>query len=146
MRYGCLHRAGINRLFPQGAGEHCFLTESDFDLTIAVNPKSGFLCTQAVRSRADRPTPRRDSLGRPLGPSASPVKTERRIADQYLGAAKERDAAINPGGYRGGTSQLGSDIVSHAILRIIKPAARPMARGARLQTPNDRETAEVPRP
>ena len=42
-----------------------------------------------------------------------PVEAELRIADQYFGAAKEWLAAINAGGYCGGTDQLGSDIVGH---------------------------------
>ena len=85
-------------------------------------------------------------LTRHQRPLAPPVVAELRIADQYFGAAKERFAAINAGGYCGGTNQLGIDIISHSVMRIIKPAAGPMVRGDRPQTPNDRETTEVPLP
>ena len=85
-------------------------------------------------------------LSRGQRPLAPPVEAELRITDQYFGAAKERDPSINTGGYPGGTGQLGIDIISHAVLRIIKPAVCPMVLGARLQTPDNRETAEVPLP
>jgi len=85
-------------------------------------------------------------LSRGQGPLAPPVEAKLWIADQCFGAAKERGAAVNAGGYRGGTSQLGSNIICHSVFRIIKPSPCPMAWGARLQTPNDRKTAEVPPP
>jgi len=79
-------------------------------------------------------------------PSALPIEAELRIADQYFSSAKERSPAINVRGYRGGSSQRGTKIISHTVLRIIKRAARPLALGAWLQTPNYREAAEVPLP
>jgi len=84
------------------------------------------------------------SFGEP--PSALPIEAELRIADQYFSSAKERSPAINVRGYRGGSSQRGTKIISHTVLRIIKRAARPLALGAWLQTPNYREAAEVPLP
>jgi len=61
---------------------------------------------------------------------APPVEAELRIADQYFGSAKDRGAAINARGHRGGSSQFGLDIISDPVLRIIKRAACPMALGA----------------
>ena len=69
-------------------------------------------------------------------PSSNEPK--RPSAEVLLGAA-----TINARRYRGGRSQLGTKIISHTVLRIIKRAACPMDLIARLQTPNYPEAAEV---
>jgi len=98
----------------------------------------GTLSCGALRERGDA-THR-------AGGSTTPVEAELRIADQHFGAAKDGDTAINARGDRVGSGELGGDIVGHAVLRVVKPAAGPVARTVGLQTPNDRETAEVPLP
>ena len=72
-------------------------------------------------------------------PDPTPVETKLRIAHQDFGAAKKRDTAINARGYRIGSSELGGDVIGHAVLRVVKPAAGPMVRTIRLQTPDDGE-------
>ena len=78
--------------------------------------------------------------------STTPVEAELWITDQYFGAANKRDSAIDARGYRVGSGKLRGDIISHAVFRVVKPAAGPMARTVGLQTPNDGETAKVPLP
>jgi hypothetical protein len=79
-------------------------------------------------------------------PDPTPVETKLRIAHQDFGAAKKRDTAINAREYRIGSGELCSDVIGDAILRVVKPAARPVARTLGLQPPDDREAAERPLP
>src|SRR5262249_38399090 len=60
--------------------------------------------------------------------STAPVEAELRITDQYLGAAKQRNSAINACGHSVRSGELGGEIISFAVLRIVKPAVGPMAR------------------
>jgi len=98
------------------------------------------------RSRAFRPKAPVHAGRRRCRHSTTSVEAELWITDQYFGAANKRDSAIDARGYRVGSGNLRGDIISHAVFRVVKPAAGPMARTVGLQTPNDGETAKVPLP
>ncbi len=98
------------------------------------------------RSRAFRPKAPIHAGRRRCRHSTTSVEAELWITDQYFGAANKRDSAIDARGYRVGSGNLRGDIISHAVFRVVKPAAGPMARTVGLQTPNDGETAKVPLP
>src|SRR5580704_4617650 len=99
-----------------------------------------------LRSRVFRPKAPFHAGRRRCRHSTTPVEAELWITDQYFGAANKRDSAIDARGYRVGSGKLRGDIISHAVFRVVKPAAGPMARTVGLQTPNDGETAKVPLP
>ena len=98
------------------------------------------------RSRAFRPKAPFHAGRRRCRHSTTSVEAELWITDQYFGAANKRDSAIDARGYRIESGKLRGDIISHAVFRVVKPAAGPMARTVGLQTPNDGETAKVPLP
>ena len=83
------------------------------------------------RSRAFRPKAPFHVGRRRCRHSTTSVEAELWITDQYFGAAKKRDSAIDARGYRVGSGKLRGDIISHAVFRVVKPAVRSISAGLR---------------
>jgi len=71
-----------------------------------------------------------------------PVGAQLGIADQHFGAAEERNSAINACRYSVGRAKLSGDVISVAVMGIVKPAVGPMPSTVGPQPPKDRQATQ----